>query len=346
MSDMTTDSDTHVHFVLPARHAWDDLLDNAPPPDPDAVAKRFINAVDVWVVQTYLHLRAAGKTATISTGFQPDAINVTSYAGLRPGLPLWKCFVVCAQHDRPRPALCHARVVQNKAGVQGAEDHYIPHWPQPGLQPRDPGRADAIRTLTFKGALDNLSPPYRDQAFLDELEKLGVTLETSDRADKLARGAVDWTDYREADLVLAVREAPKAKLDTKPPTKLINAWLAGTPALLGPESAYEQLRESELDYLEVRSPEDVIRAVESLRREPERYRAMIEHGARRGQGFNAEATTRRWTELLEGPIAEAFVRWRSASAPAKMLRLAGHPFVVARHAMQARSHRKRQRGQG
>ena len=294
-------------------------------------------------MQTYLRVARAGVDAGLADRFDPGAINVTSFAGLSLRPKLWKHFVVCAQHDRPRPARCHARVVQNKAGVKTEHDHYMPHWPQPGLKPRDPGRGDRIRTLCFKGALTNLGPAYRDPAFLRALEGLGVALDTSDRADKLARDAVDWTDYREADLVLAVRDQPPAKLDTKPPTKLINAWLAGTPALLGPESAYRQLRDSDLDYIEVRSPEDALEAVRALQADPARYRAMIEHGARRGAEFNAEATTRRWTDLLTGPIAEQHAAWRAAGPLARAARRPGHLAAGLRHALNVRAHRRAQR---
>ena len=45
------------------------------------------------------------------------------------------------------------------------------------------------------------------------------------------------------------------------PSKLINAWLAGCPGILGPESAFQQLRESELDYIEARTVDDIVNAV-------------------------------------------------------------------------------------
>jgi len=296
-----------VRFVVPGGARWRDLMGADDPPDPDALATRFINAEDVWVVQTFVQLRRRGLAVELAETFDPRTINVASYVGLKPKLPLWRSFILACQHDRARPALCDARVVQNRANVRGPEDHYIPHWPQPGLTPRDPARGDAVRTLTFKGAFDNLAPAYRSDAFLSELRALGVRLVTSDREDKLSRenasGAIDWTDYREADLVLAVREMSPAKLDTKPPTKLINAWLAGTPALLSRESAYEQLRESDLDYIEVASPREAIAAVRRLQDEPGRYRAMIERGLARGREFDADATARRRRDPPPGPTA-------------------------------------------
>jgi len=60
--------------------------------------------------------------------------------------------------------------------------------------------------------------------------------------------AIDWPDFREADLILAVRPGDRRRATNKPASKLVNAWLAGVPALLGPEVAYRELRRSELEW--------------------------------------------------------------------------------------------------
>lgn len=334
-------TDPPLRFVVPAAGRWDDLIGVEHPPSADELAPRIIDAVDAWVVHSYLRLRTRGVRATLSTSFDPNAINVTSRRGLSMTAPLWRSFIVCAQHDRPRPALCDVRIVQNKASLRDDDDFYLPHWPQPGLKPRDPARGVTVRRLTFKGVGDNLAPRYRDDAFRERLRAIGAELATSDRPDAMSRkGDIDWTDYREADLVLAVREMHPAKLDTKPPSKLINAWLAGTPALLGRESAYLQLRESDLDYIEVSSPKEVIAAIQRFRENPSLYRAMVEHGKRRAEAFTPDATTDRWIELLTGPVAERFERWRSAG---RVARLAAHPARLWRHEANVRAHRRAQR---
>lgn len=69
-------------------------------------------------------------------------------------------------------------------------------------------------------------------AFAARLEALGVAF------DVVHKGrAQDWRDYREADVVVAVRPFDSSLHAAKPPSKLINAWLAGVPALLGAEAA-------------------------------------------------------------------------------------------------------------
>ncbi|MEO1129212.1 MAG: glycosyltransferase [Planctomycetota bacterium] len=326
-----------IRFVVPKGDTWRDLMTDDPPPPVEAIADRFIDAIDVWVVQTCTQLRSRGFDARLAETFAPGVINVTSYDALSPKRRTWDFFIVCAQHDRPRPELCDVRIVQNMAQIQDDTDHYIPHWPQPGLKPRDPARGDRIENLTYKGLRTNLSAPFRDEHFLHQLDALGMTLATSDRERGErhdGKGAtIDWTDYREADLVLAVRQMPEAQLDTKPPTKLINAWLAGTPAILGVESAYRQLRESDLDYIEVASPDDVIDAITRLRRDPTRYRAMIEHGRQRAASFGADATAHRWDELLTGPVRTSYEQWCRGTSLVRAPRFAAR---AVRHVLNAR----------
>src|SRR2546423_6272833 len=86
-------------------------------------------------------------------------------------------YVVATQSDSPRPEICHHRVVQNPFGVvTPATDHFIPHWPQPGLLKRDASRGERIEHLCFKGARSNLYPGFRSSEFLAQLKDIGVEL--------------------------------------------------------------------------------------------------------------------------------------------------------------------------
>ena len=110
--------------------------------------------------------------------------------------------------------------------------------------------------------------------------------------------AIDWPDFREADLILAVRPGGRHRATNKPASKLVNAWLAGVPALLGPEVAYRDLRRSELDYFEVASVGEALAAVDRLLGDPDLYSAMVENGRARSVDFTAEAIVPRWGKLL------------------------------------------------
>lgn len=97
---------------------------------------------------------------------------------------------------------------------------------------------------------------------------------------------------------MAVRPADRSLHATKPASKLINAWLAGVPALLGAESACRALRRDPLDYLEVGDVAEAEAALRRLRDDPEWMAAMIENGHRRALEFRLEPLLEHWQRLL------------------------------------------------
>jgi hypothetical protein len=298
-----------VHFVLEGRKAaWEDLFDGSPPPDPDRIPERIVEVEECWIVQTYLRLRCASLQVTISDTFRDDAINVVSYHDLSlrdlPARP----YIIATQHDAPRPEICDRNVVQNSLNVLTKTDHFIPHWPQPGLIPRDPARGTKIETLCFKGSVYNLYHAFRTPEFLAALSDQGLRLEYDVKENAKRGDPIHWHDYAQCDLVLAVRDATERDLRLKPASKLVNAWLAGCPALVGPEPAFQELRESPLDYFEVRTPRDVLDAVSKLRADPQLYAHMVENGRRRGADFASARITERWYALLAGPATSDFMR--------------------------------------
>jgi hypothetical protein len=142
---------------------------------------------------------------------------------------------------------------------------------------------------------------------------MGLRLEF-DMKENVETTPLAWNDYRNCDLVLAVRDATEEDLKIKPASKLVNAWLAGVPALLGPEPAFAALRRSPLDYFEVRTPQDVLQAVRRLLDEPGLYEAMALQGRRRGEEFTHPRIAAEWHDLLGGPVAEDFLQWQTRSA--------------------------------
>jgi len=131
-----------------------------------------------------------------------------------------------------------------------------------------------------------------------------------------------WPDYRAVDVLIAVRPPDRRLYLAKPATKLVNAWLAGVPAILGEEFAYRELRRSPLDYIEVASIDDARRAVRRLRDEPILYQAMVDNGRRRAREFTITSITEHWRKLLFDilPALEGdpiFRRRRRLSLPAR-----------------------------
>jgi hypothetical protein len=182
----------------------------------------------------------------------------------------------------------------------------MPHWPQPGLRPRDPGRGERLERVAFKGFAANLHPELRTPGWRRALAERGLAWE-EDSTEFTPRGALaplDWEEYTEVDALVALRPPARLRGRDKPPSKLVNAWLAGVPAILGPEPAFRELRRSPLDYLEVATPREALAALERLRAEPDLYRAMVENGRVRGREYGREALVARWAELLFATMPE------------------------------------------
>ena len=275
-----------------------------------------------WSLQPYIHLKYRGLDVHLVSDYVPGQICIVPYDYLSTrGVP-FNAFIVASQYDRGRPEVCEQRVVQNKLNVITPNDHYLPHWPQPNLKLRDQTRGSMIENLVYKGREHHLAGPFKSVEFLQQLRSLGINLSFSNKKEGLQRAWTDWSDYTTADVVLAVRNSSDYHLSFKPASKLINAWFAGCPALLGPEPAFQQLRESELDYIEVRSPDEVIAALLRLKENPALYAAMVENGFRRTKDFTPDAISSLWRDLLAGPIATSYERWLHQP---KVWKLLGRP---------------------
>ena len=107
-----------------------------------------------------------------------------------------------------------------------------------------------------------------------------------------------WNDYSTTDVIVALRPPELWAARSKPAAKLQNAWAAGTPAVLSPERAYEELRRSKLDYLEARSGAEVADAVRMLRSNPSLYRAMVLNGEERAREYHPDRLVTRWIDAL------------------------------------------------
>ena len=106
-----------------------------------------------------------------------------------------------------------------------------------------------------------------------------------------------WNDYSTTDIFLAVRDMTEGDALVKPPTKLVNAWMAGVPALLGPEPSFLRLKRCDLDFIEVRTPTEAFAAIRRLKDNPELYRQMVVNGRVRARDFTVDQIARRWVEI-------------------------------------------------
>lgn len=260
-----------------------------------------------WILQTYLRLREAGHPVSIS-----DTLPDRGLLVLLPEPEIRRAFdaqftrahrslllvTVRADVTEYRPLLGDVDIVQNGRFADDDRVFFVPHWPQPGLLPRDSRRGTRVENIVFKGGFGSLLSDFRSAQWNDYLAAHDLTFRI---ASAETEGTVpNWHDYRTADLNLAVRPPYNdgGLRCEKPASKLINAWHAGVPSLLGAEYAFRELRASPLDYIEVTSVDEAIQAVEHLRAHPTLYTQMVEHGRRRARAFTPERIAERWAEVL------------------------------------------------
>lgn len=298
---------------------------------PDAEPWRLLLGEDYWIALSFARLRDAGLPVRLDNRLPVDG-TVVFYAGHKRAV--WRqhhrgngALLVAVRSDRRPVGFADAEIVQNAASADGKRSFHLPHWPQPGLLPRDPARGATLRSLLFPGTPQNLHPDFASPRWHRFLAERGITFRQQDGARPAA-----WPDYRDVDALLAIRPSGARLVRNKPAWKLFNAWLAGVPAILGPESGYRELREDPLDFLEADGLDGAMAAVDKLC-DPAVYAAMVAQGQRRGAAFTTAATVERWRALLEDGLLQAsgghprrpLPRWRRrvSEARTRLRRLRG-----------------------
>ena len=301
--------------------------------DPDTDWQWFGSGLRAWIAQTYLRLRSAGLQIHLSPEVPKEGIVVyhSGYSEPIAAIPpsaRGPLILVRVRADRGPDATADFEIVQNGCCV----DHrvfWLPHWPQPGMLPRDPARGPRVSVVAFKGHLDELNPELRQEDWRSQLEAHDlewVVDAIAYQGDDTDYSSVAWNDFRRVDILLGFRPDARSLSIIKPATKLQNAWLAGVPAVLGPEYPYRELRQSPLDYLEITDAETALRAICRLRDDPELYRQMVQHGAQRARQFSPERVVEAWRHLLTQTLPQALSRGtvrRRRKVPLPLLEAAG-----------------------
>ena len=299
-----------VHFYLPEKYWPDSARQKAWREGNLTTLEQSgkIATAQCWIYQTWAALDRNGFPANLTAELPASGIMV-SLAGFfadafRPPRDVFFAGIVADSVPHPGAQM---HILQNPLHARRLRPSvYMPHWPQPNLLPRDPGRGDRFETLGFFGDESNLAPELRTPAWRARLEQFGVRLEVF--------GADRWHDYREVDGVVAVRRFEPGPQLHKPATKLYNAWLAGVPFIGGRDSAYAGDGTPGINYLQVTTPEDVLAEVRRLKENPGLVHALVEAGREAVGAFDESATLARWKALLGHDLPPMARHWRRRSA--------------------------------
>jgi hypothetical protein len=265
-----------------------------------------VSADSCCIFLTWHRLRQAGLDVSLSDAPRIDSINIMT--AINKSVSIWPAnlFKVVCRADGPDSWLANFVIDQNSLR-RSSTGAWIHHWPQPGLISRSLHRGDKIESAVFKGFSASLDREIINENVISRITGLGINFKIDDFDEN---NVCIWHDYSNSDIVVAIRNLTKYSINNKPASKLYNAWRAGVPAILGPEPAYQALRRSELDYLEVRTSEDVINSIELLVRQPDLYRRMMVNYAERAEEINNGLVRRMWISIINdsiGPLFQSFL---------------------------------------
>lgn len=264
-----------------------------------------------WCALSFFRLREAGvDRIKLTDRIDPDCINVVHTIQLKAMKVPRDAFVVCVRADMDRRLWAHYHLIQNRDQAAG-ETSCIYLWPQPALV----GRAappDHVRRVAFLGQ------PYNGNLVLHPRE-LAALLE--EHGFEFTAPSADWSDFSDVDVSIGIRSFDAQRHSSKPPSKLINAWIAGVPFIGGADSAYAQVGSPGEDYLVATSRDELIAQLERLRSDPALRLAMIQRGLAKAAHCDNAALARQWQEVLDGPVTARFARWH-ANPGAERRRLA------------------------
>ena len=266
----------------------------------EAFVKVFTKGDLNWCLQTFLILEKRAKLPVkCSNHLQENCINIIHSDQLLKLKGNIDQFIVCVRADYPRRPWAHYHLVQNQNQL-GSDTSYIPHWVQPGLVRRNPMR-EGVSSVAYSGA------PIKGN-FAGSLESWKRLFDPHGIDFEILSSGI-WHNLSEVDVLVGIRSFTKQTFNTKPPTKLFNAWHANIPFVGGNDSAFRQVGVPGEDYLLASTAEEVVAAVLQLRQEPDLYAKLVENGQQKAKRYNQQTIADVWEEVLSGPVARRYEQW-------------------------------------
>ncbi|MEM8612535.1 MAG: hypothetical protein AAGF93_10990 [Cyanobacteria bacterium P01_H01_bin.105] len=270
-----------------------------------------------WTIQTYLKLREAGVACQLTNQLPDEGIvlfhaNAVRGADICPGP---KRLLICLKAEATLCLQAQLHVVQNPCETsRWAGCHFIPHWPQPNLQPRLPERQDQFETIAFLGHSNSLAAELLEPAWEKQLQQRGLHwLPVINTNSWNSHQSIDtrWNNYQHIDAVVAVRQfnLRRPGYRRKPATKLYNSWLAGVPAILGRELAYHATGTANVDYLEANSITELLSCLDKLQQDVVFRKKLVKKGQLRSIHYTSEVITYQWQQFLTEVAIPAYQAW-------------------------------------
>jgi hypothetical protein len=200
-------------------------------------------------------------------------------------------------------------ILQNPTVAVKQNQAYLPYWPVPGLIKRSPDRT-SVNTIAYAGRIGkrNIADMFHND-FPHKSAMRGLSFKTIPPQH--------WHDMSGVDILVAIRDFVGGTHKNKPPSKLFNAWLSEVPLVAGVDSAFRHLGEPGVDYIRVAAEGELWEAIYRLCTEPVFYKRLVEAGRAKAASVTHEKIAETWLNVLEGPVYEAFERWKASHGEVK-----------------------------
>ncbi len=258
-------------------------------------ASDFSIAIQNWIYRTWHLLTQAGVECQLTTTLPSHGIvfvwnasnQASSLEDLSPDV-----FLVDIAMQEPLFPRANLHLLQNEKHAQQISNAlFVPHWPQPHLQSRNPKRGTRFENVGFFGDFCNCAPELQSEDWFQILRhELGVFFDLR-KCDR-------WHDYSDIDVVVAIRDFAGLEHLDKPATKLYNAWLAGVPFIGGADSAYACVGNPGKDYLVARSLQEVLAHLKQIKEDLPFRNSLVRHGSAASKHITQEATLLYWKKLV------------------------------------------------
>lgn len=294
--------------------------------NPDSEPNRFSSGLGHNILELYVRLRQMGFPVTLGAIIPANARMVVVFAPHEVQSLRWHISGIWATRRFPiavirsdlgpgyhRTHYAWLEIMPNPISVRrskGESVMYLPPLPQRGLIPRSTGRGGDLKNITLKTNPENIPQYLRDNEFLEKLDQLGFNLMID--APKFYDGEDQkWHDFLEVDIALLDRSTYRSEEAIhKPPTKLINAWLAGVIPIAAREPAYTSIAREGQNILCFSEPAELLSILRNLRESGELVARLRRGVATRAAeiGTAESAALMYWDILSEGRRAPSHVR--------------------------------------
>lgn len=301
---------TQVNFIVENSFLENNLPTNI---EDDWSALSSLSQATIYL--TYLYLNKKLENITLSSDLVPNAINIAHPNSLLKYRPseIAECYLICWQQDYPRCLLANEHIVMNQSQTRISALKFkdliacpgkrtVLHYPpDPALVPRDSERGDLFERIGYFGDPKNLLPEIQSETWKTRLQDHGMQLVVKDARSESSL-------YTDLDAIVAIRP-PIYSSKQKSAHKLWNAWRAGTPAILGNEPGFLDFKNSDLDYIEAKTADELLQILIMLKKNPEIVKNMRSNGKLRAQEISADAIINKWINYINDYAIPSAMRW-------------------------------------